>query len=327
MTPLDGLLVADFSRVLAGPLATMTLADLGATVVKVERPDAGDETRTWGPPWTASSSAYFECVNRGKLGVTLDLTDETDRAHAHELARRADVVVHNLRGMRRYGLDYDSVAARNPRVVYCSITGFGAGGRRAGHDLNYMGWAGLLADTAPALPPVQAADLAGGGLFAVTEILSALLERGRTGRGRRIVVSMTHNAHRLGGHRLGSDERILTGGLASYRIYATADGRFLTLAALEPKFWTRLCEALERRDLARRQLDVDQEALAGELAAIFRTRPLATWLDLFEREDVPAGPVATLEEAAERFGEPSPSLPPPRLGEHTAAWRTELGLR
>src|SRR5690348_12651186 len=115
MTALDGLLVADFSRVLAGPLATMTLADLGATVVKVERPGAGDETRSWGPPWTASgASAYFDCVNRTKLGITLDLADPDDRARAIELARRADVVVHNLLGVERFGLDYASVAAGNP---------------------------------------------------------------------------------------------------------------------------------------------------------------------------------------------------------------------
>src|SRR3954470_12443741 len=103
MTPLDGLLVADFSRVLAGPLATMTLADLGATVVKVERPGAGDETRTWGPPRTDASTAYFDCVNRSKLGITLELTDDADQQLARELARRADVVIHNLRGMNRYG--------------------------------------------------------------------------------------------------------------------------------------------------------------------------------------------------------------------------------
>ena len=123
-------------------------------------------------------------------------------------------------------------------VVYCSITGFGAGDTRAGHDLNYSGWAGLLEDTAPALPPVQIADLAGGALYAVVEILAALLERERSGRGRHISVSMTHNAHRLAAHRLhGERERTLTGDLACYRIYACADGRFLTITPVEPKFW------------------------------------------------------------------------------------------
>src|SRR5213075_706927 len=135
------------------------------------------------------------------------------------------------------------------RTVYCSITGFGVGGRheqRAGHDLNYLGWAGALWDTAPALPPVQVADLAAGALGAVTKILAALLERERTGRGGHLVVSMTHGSHRLAAHRLAGDPRprLLTGGLACYRTYATADGRHLTVGALEPKFFARLCELL-----------------------------------------------------------------------------------
>src|SRR5207248_1123427 len=124
------------------------------------------------------------------------------------------------------------------------------------HDLNYSGWAGLLADTAPALPPVQIADLAGGSLYAVVEILAALLERERTGRGRHIVVSMTHNAHRLAAHRLqGEPERTLTGGLACYRIYETADARYLTVTPVEPRFWRRLCELAGREDLIDRQYE------------------------------------------------------------------------
>jgi alpha-methylacyl-CoA racemase len=189
------------------------------------------------------------------------------------------------------------------RTVYCSITGFGVGGRhqqRAGHDLNYLGWAGALWDTAPALPPVQIADLAAGALGAVTKILAALLERERTGRGGHVVVSMTHGSHRLVAHRLGGDgvPRMLTGGLACYRIYETADGRHLTVGALEPAFFGRLTELLGRPGLAQRHFDPDQEALATELAAIFKGRPLAEWLELFDGEDVCVGPVATLAEAA-----------------------------
>ncbi len=189
------------------------------------------------------------------------------------------------------------------RTVYCSITGFGLGGRheqRAGHDLNYLGWAGVLEDTAPALPPVQIADLAAGGLGAVTKILAALLERGRTGKGSHVVVSMTRDSHRLVAHRLGGEPvpRMLTGGLACYRIYATADSRYLTVAALEPAFFRRLAELVGRPELAERQFDSDQEALATELAAIFEARPLAEWLGLFDAEDVCVGPVATLAEAA-----------------------------
>jgi crotonobetainyl-CoA:carnitine CoA-transferase CaiB-like acyl-CoA transferase len=207
------------------------------------------------------------------------------------------------------------------------VTGFGPGDQRAGHDLNYLGWAGLLADTAPALPPAPLADLAGGSLFALVEILAALVERERTGRGRHIVVSMTHNAHRLASHRLlGATERTLTGGLACYGIYEAADGRFVTITPVEPKFWRRLCELLERPDLVARHYDEDQDALRAELAAVFARRPLAAWLELFDGEDVMAGPVSTLAEAAESFGTGEPAEPPPALGAHTDAWRGELGL-
>ena len=244
------------------------------------------------PGWEAA-------LNAGKESVVWDL--DTDPQLGPELCKRADVVLEGFRPgvAERLGIGPDSAG---PRTIYCSITGFGPGDERAGHDLNYVGWAGLLADTAPALPPVQIADLAGGALSAVVEILAALLARERTGRGARLTISMTHNSHRLAAHRLhGEPERMLTGGLACYRIYETADGRWLTIAALEPKFWSRLCEVIGRDDLAERHFDADQESLAAELAGLFRNRSLADWLELFEGEDVMAGPVWTLAEAAERF--------------------------
>jgi alpha-methylacyl-CoA racemase len=173
---------------------------------------------------------------------------------------------------------------------------------------------------------VQIADLAGGALYAVVEILAALLERERTGGGRHITVSMTHNAHRLAAHRLhGEPERMLTGGLACYRIYETADGRFLTITPVEPKFWQRLCELIGRQDLVERQYEDDQAALAAELAGVFSARPLGDWLDLFDGEDVMAGPVATLAEAAEWLGEQPMPGSPPALGEHTEEWRASFG--
>ena len=184
-------------------------------------------------------------------------------------------------------------------AIVCSITGYGATGPHAGdagHDLNYLGYAGVLADTAPALPPVQIADLAAGAQGAVIEVLAALLERERTGAGARIVVSMTHGAHRLVAHRLAGDPlpRLLSGGVACYRIYETADGRFLTVAALEPKFWHRLCELLARPDLAGRAFEPE----LPELVELFRSRPLAAWLSLLEGEETCVGPVLSLSEAA-----------------------------
>jgi alpha-methylacyl-CoA racemase len=313
--PLAGILVVDFTRYLPGPFASRELLERGARVVRVETPD-GDPLREVAPGWDAA-------LNAGKESVVWDLERDPDLGPA--LCARADVVLEGFRPgvAERLGVG----AAQVPQsVVYCSITGFGAGDRRAGHDLNYSGWAGLLDDTAPALPPVQIADLAGGALYAVVEILAALLERERTGGGRHIAVSMTHNAHRLAAHRLhGERERTLTGGLACYRIYETADGRFLTITPVEPKFWQRLCELIGRQDLVERHYEDDQAALATELAGVFRTRALGDWLELFEGEDVMAGPVATLAEAAEWLGKQHVSAAPPALGEHTEQWRASFG--
>ena len=292
MQSLSGMLVVDFSRYLPGAFASRELLELGARVVCVE-PPGGDPMRSTAPAWDAALRA-------GKESLEVDL--KQDPAPALELMREADVVLESFRPgvASRLGIGPEQAPER---AVYCSITGFGLEGRhqqRAGHDLNYLGWAGALWDTAPALPPVQVADLAAGALGAVTKILAALLERERTGRGGHVVVSMTHGSHRLAAHRLGGEPvpRMLTGGLACYRIYETADGRHLTVAALEPAFFRRLTELLGRPELAERQFDTDQETLASELAAIFESRPLAEWLELFEGEDVCVGPVATLAEAA-----------------------------
>ena len=311
---LRDLLVVDFTRYLPGPFASRELLRLGARVVRVEAPD-GDPLRSVAPGWDAA-------LNAGKESVVWDLDQDPGLGPA--LAARADVVLEGFRpGVAdRLGI---GAAVLPESVVYCSVTGFGAGNMRAGHDLNYAGWAGLLADTAPALPPVQVADIAGGSLFAVIEILAALLERQRTGRGKHLIVSMTHNAHRLAAHRLrGEPERTLTGGLACYRMYETADGRLLTVTAVELKFWERLCGLIGRPELVERHYEQDQEALAAELEAVFRSRPLAEWLDLFDAEDVMVGPVATLAEGAEWLGEPVATGSAPALGEHTARWRADL---
>jgi len=292
MQSLSGMLVVDFSRYLPGAFASRELLELGARVVCIE-PPGGDPMRSTAPAWDAALRA-------GKESLELDL--KQDAAPALELMREADVVLESFRPgvASRLGIGPEHAPER---TVYCSITGFGLGGRheqRAGHDLNYLGWAGGLWDTSPALPPVQIADFAAGALGALTKILAALLERERTGKGGRVVVSMTHGSHRLVAHRVGGEPipRMLTGGLACYRIYETADGRHLTVGALEPGFFRRLTELLGRPDLAERQFDAEQEALATELAAIFRGRTLAEWLELSDAEDVCVGPVATVAEAA-----------------------------
>jgi crotonobetainyl-CoA:carnitine CoA-transferase CaiB-like acyl-CoA transferase len=293
------MLVVDLSRYLPGPFATRELLRLGARVVRVEPPE-GDPMRLVDPRWDAE-------LNAGKESVVCDLKAEPELVRA--LCLRADVVVEGFR---------PGVAARlglepGPRTVWCSITGFGSEGRhaqRVGHDLNYLGWAGVLEATAPANPPVPVADFTGS-FAALRDILAALLERARTGRGARLEVSMTHEAHRLAAPPL------LTGGAACYRIYECADGRYLTLAALEPRFWQRFLELVGLPGL---------DAFAPELpqlAARLHERPLAEWLELLDREEVCAGPVAAPAEAAREFGA-APHGEAAALGEHTDAWRQEL---
>jgi crotonobetainyl-CoA:carnitine CoA-transferase CaiB-like acyl-CoA transferase len=291
--PLEGRLVVDLTRLLPGPFASSELLRLGARVVRVE-PPGGDPLRVTMPHW-------HDALNAGKESVVCDL--KADPSLANALCARADVVLEGFRPgvAEALGLVVPETA------VYCSITGFGDGPRagQAGHDVNYLGYAGVLHDTAPALPPIQIADLAAGGLGAVVEILAALVRGG----GARIVVSMTHTAHRFVAHR-GGDDRLLTGGTPLYAIYETADGRHLTVGALEPKFSARLRELLGEPE---------------DLAATFRTRTLAEWTALFDGEDVCVGPVNTVREAAAEFGA-QPAGQAPALGAHTEAWRRLLQL-
>jgi crotonobetainyl-CoA:carnitine CoA-transferase CaiB-like acyl-CoA transferase len=282
MRPLADVTVADLTRYLPGPFASRELLRLGARVVKIEPPE--------GDPVATSNPSAYRALNDGKEIVSWDARTEPPPAVLAE----ADVVLEGFRP----GV-WDRLGVQLPETtILCSITGFGADGSHrldAGHDLNYLGYAGALADTAPALPPVQVADLGAGAQAAVIEVLAALLERARTGRGAHLVVSMTHGSHRFVAHRLGEPvPRLLTGGVACYRIYETADGRYLTVAALEPKFWRNLCDLLERPDLVDRAF----EPSLPELEELFRLRTQREWLDLLEGKDTCVGPVLTLAEAA-----------------------------
>jgi alpha-methylacyl-CoA racemase len=283
MRPLTGVTVADLTRYLPGPFASRELLRLGARIVKIEPPE-GD------PVATTNQSAY-RALNDGKEIVSWDARTEPPPTVLAE----ADVVLEGFRPgvWERLGVELPET------TILCSITGFGADGPHmldAGHDLNYLGYAGALEDTAPALPPVQIADLGAGAQAAVIEVLAALLERARTGRGARVIVSMTHGSHRFVAHRLHGEPvpRLLTGGAACYRIYETADGRYLTVAALEPKFWRNLCDLLERPDL----IDRAFEPSLPELETLFGSRTQSDWLDLLEGKDTCVGPVLTLAEAA-----------------------------
>jgi alpha-methylacyl-CoA racemase len=287
MHPLAGLTVADLTRYLPGPFASRELLRLGARVVKIEPPD--------GDPVAATNPSAYRALNEGKEIVSWDARTEPPPAVLAE----ADIVLEGFRPgvWERLGVELPET------TILCSITGFGADGPHrldAGHDLNYLGYAGALEDTAPALPPVQVADLGAGAQAAVIEVLAALLERAHTGRGAHLVVSMTHGSHRFVAHKLHGEPvpRLLTGGAACYRIYETADGRYLTVAALEPKFWRNLCALLDRPDLI-------ESAFAPrlpELEELFRSRTQREWLELLEGKDTCVGPVLTLAEAAAELG-------------------------
>ena len=317
---LDGVRVLDLSRLLPGPYATQLLADAGAEIIKVEDTDGGDYARLMPPYTDDGTGAIFDAVNRGKRSVALDLKDERGREAFLRLAETADVVFEQFRPgvVDRLGVDYEAVQEVNSDVVYCSLSGFGQTGPdadRVGHDLNYVGMAGLLdmtrtdRDSQPQIPGYPIGDMAGG-LFAAFSILGALLSRelGNTG-GEYVDVAMTDvvasfsqplASEALTDDQPAPDEAPLVGGFPWYDVYETADGRYVTLAALEPKFWRTFCEAADRPDLVDKHMTSDaaeREALRGELADIFAEQTRDEWeADLGDVEAMVA-PVRTLAES------------------------------
>jgi crotonobetainyl-CoA:carnitine CoA-transferase CaiB-like acyl-CoA transferase len=326
---LDGILVADFSRVLAGPLCTMTLGDLGADVVKVERPDGGDDTREWGPPWHEEGATYYLGLNRNKRSVTLDLKDPGDLALARRLAARADVVVESFRPgtIDRLGLGYDDVAAGNPGVVYCSISAFGTGERAAalpGYDLLLQAMSGLMSVTGETDgPPLKVGaaliDMICG-LYAANGVLAALHARSRTGEGQRVHVSLMDsalaallnqgsgflNAGVVPG-RLGNRHPSIT----PYETFRAADGDFAVACGNDALF-RRLCAAIGRPELAEDARYADnrarlehRDALTADLEAAFAGADAAEWVARLGEAGVPAGPINDIGEAfafAEELG-------------------------
>jgi crotonobetainyl-CoA:carnitine CoA-transferase CaiB-like acyl-CoA transferase len=325
--PLAGLLVADFSRILAGPYATMLLADMGAEVIKVEGP-RGDDTRTWAPPVRDGVATYYLGVNRGKRSVVLDLRTPEDAAAARELARRADVVIENFKpdGLARHGLDYAGVRAANPGVVYASITGFGTGAGRhvPGYDLMVQAISGLMSLTGdPDGPPYRAGisvfDVMAGN-HAVIGILAALRHRDRTGLGQHVEVNLLSSA--LTG-LVNHSSAYAAGGVVPYRMgnahpsvfpyepLPTADDDLIVTAANDGQF-RRLCEVLgipEAADDPRFARNEDRTAHRDELRPVLAerlaTRGAVEWFDLLVAAGVPCGPINTIDGGfamAERFG-------------------------
>jgi crotonobetainyl-CoA:carnitine CoA-transferase CaiB-like acyl-CoA transferase len=319
--PLDGILVADFSRVLAGPLATMTLADLGADVVKVERPGAGDDTRSWGPPYVEEGATYYLGLNRGKRSVALDLADPADLALARELATRADVLVESFRPgtMSRLGLDLDALRREHPRLVTCTISAFGTGeAARAlpGYDLLLQAMGGIMSvtgdpDGLPTKTGTALVDMLCG-LFAANGILAALRARDRDGAGQHVEVSLLDtslagllnlasgylNAGVVPG-RMGNDHP----SIVPYGTYEAADGPF-ALAVGSDGLFARLCRELGRPDLAEDERFATNTArlqhrdeLGEQLGAAFAAAGAAEWVARLRAAGVPAGPVNDVAQA------------------------------
>ena len=311
--PLAGIRVLDLTRLLPGPVATLHLADLGAEVIKIEDPQVGDYARTLGTG-SGEDSAYFRMINRNKQGLVLDLKKPEGVAVFLRLAATADVIVESFRPgvVDKLGIGYATVAALNPKVAYCSISGYGQDGPYkdlAGHDINYLGYAGVLeqigvAGSQPAIPNFQIADLLGGALTGVMGILAAVVEAQRSGQGRYIDVSMTDSvlAHtyfamlRLNdaGHSAPRGSDLLSGGLPCYATYRCADGKYMAVGALEGKFWQLCCATLEKPEWVKRQWDA---SLRDEMAAVFATRPRDDWAALFAAVDCCVTPILSPEEA------------------------------
>jgi crotonobetainyl-CoA:carnitine CoA-transferase CaiB-like acyl-CoA transferase len=317
MAPLDGILVVDLTRVLSGPYCTMLLADMGARVVKIEQPDKGDDTRAWGPPFLDGESAYFLSINRNKESVTLDFKRPEGRAVLDRLIARADVVVENFRPgtLGKLGLDYQSLAARQPRLVYCSVSGFGQNGPRSkepGYDAVMQGEGGLMSITgSPDGPPyrlgVAIADIVSG-MFAAYGVAMALLARERTGKGQQVDVAMLDAVAALLTYQAGNffasgqPPRRLGNrhpSIVPYETFEASDGDFV-LAVGNDDLWRRFCAVAELpedpRFVTNRQRVTAYDELRPLVAARLRTRPRQHWIERLTAAGVPCGSVRNLQE-------------------------------
>ncbi len=323
--------ILDLSRVLAGPWCTQTLADLGAEVIKVEKPGSGDDTRAWGPPWLkdaegrdSGESAYFLSCNRGKKSVAIDIAHAEGQRLVRELARRCDIVVENFKvgGLARYGLDWDSLRALNPRLVYCSITGFGQDGpyaARAGYDFIIQGMGGLMSVTGerdgvpgggPQKVGVAVADLFTG-LYAAVAILAALSQRERSGEGQRIDLSLLDAqvamlANQNMNYLLSGEPPARLGNahpnIVPYQVFATADGHLILAVGNDAQF-ARFCQlagcdglAADPRFATNRGRVAHRDELVALLEPLLRGRGTRAWVEALETAGVPCGPINRLDE-------------------------------
>src|SRR5256885_8613354 len=375
--PLSGIRILDLSRLLPGAYASQMMADFGADVIKVEEPESGDYGRFMPPHGPDGMSLYFTAINRNKRSITLNLKKEEGRDVFLRLVRDADVVLESFRPgvMDRLGLGYEQLKAVQPGIIYCAISGYGQDGPyrlRAGHDLNYAGYGVLLhynrgVQGEPGIAPTQLGDLGGGSYMAVMGILAAVVGRAQTGEGRKIDVSMTEgvmsllplyaSAYLNTGKAPRPGLSALDGGLPCYNIYEAKDGKHVTLAALEPKFWHTFCTHIGHLELLPFHTPVgpgEREEAMDTLRAIFKTRTRDEWVAELGDIDECVGPVYSIDEAlndqhaqargttvTSGSGEDAirtlPSFPrisgledeqryvPPPLGEHTCELLREAG--
>jgi crotonobetainyl-CoA:carnitine CoA-transferase CaiB-like acyl-CoA transferase len=317
--PLEGMRVLDLTRLLPGPFGTMLLADMGADVIKVEEPRGGDYAR-FTPPFASSGMSMFHhIVNRNKRSIAVDLKQKDGRELVLELAGWAEVLVEQFRPgvMERLGLDYDTIREVNPSIIYCSITGYGQDGPYrdvAGHDLNYLGYAGILDATGHAGgPPVicgaQIADLAGGGMFSALSILMAYVHMKATGDGQHLDVAMTDGCISWLAANTGElftsgvaprrGEQVLWGATPCYNVYEAADG-YMAVGALEGKFWKRTCELLGKPEYADMQFSFERyDEIFAWFRARFKEKTRAEWVEVFGDEDTCVSPVLNMSEMAE----------------------------
>jgi len=366
---LKGIVVLDLSRLLPGPFCTMILSDLGATVIKVEDTGAGDYMRQL-PPARSELNGRFGAVNRDKRSVAIDLKNPAGRAAFLRMVAKADVVIESFRPgvMDKLGVGFAALREANPGIILLSISGYGQTGpyrERAGHDLNYIALAGVLTmggarGGAPALPGIQIADFAGGGLWGAVGVLAALASRARGDReARHLDLSMTEGAMALLAAEIGNydasgkpprrSEETLNGGLACYGVFECKDGKWFSVGALEPKFWLGFNAAIGRAgDMSEILRDgAGQDAIRAEIAAILKTRTRDEWTTHFKAHDVCCEPILEVEELTSHplhaargnffqlggrlqtrtpFGGPDGHTEPPRHGQHTAEVLAELGF-
>ncbi len=312
---LEGIKVIDFSTLLPGPLASLFLSETGAEVIKIEKPGVGDEIRLSNPQW-GEQSVSFSLLNRGKKSLSLDLKDPKNLKILIPILKEADIIIEQFRPgvMKRLGIDYESIKKINQDIIYVSITGYGQYGPKsmvAGHDLNYIGNAGLLSismgrDNDTVVPPALVADIAGGSYPAVINILLALRKRDLNKEGSYIDLSMTENLFPFMFWGLGSgfahnkwpgnSDGVLSGGSPRYNIYKTSDGSYVAAAPLEDRFWNKFCEAIE---LPKKfiKMQNDQEKVIKEIRKIIGQKEKNYWLDVFNKADCCCSIVKSIEEA------------------------------